>query len=495
MAKIRVGFGSDWNIKGNKVGFGTSNPYTSLQVVEDFKTDFNITGVATLTAYGGFVAQNQHVTEPSTIGVATVGVGTFQQYYETEAGFTNLDGDQKFNTLSEDLVIDDGQILNITDTYMVGNTTNGDQDPHTHSSYVCAGSLEQVSVTGHFSVPTGGVNDRQSFVEGTVRFNIELNTLEFYNGTEWRQFTFNGASGRAVFSGGYHGGSGALTHMGYVQISTLGDSMSFGDLSTAQYDHDGHGNETRGIFSAGQGDVDLMQYITITSAGNAINFGDLIQDRGWTTCAGSSTRKLTAGGWLNPASRNEIEYVEMSTLGNALDFGDLSQARYGMAGMNSPVKCVFAGGYKSPGNSQKQDTVNTASKGNAVEFGRMSRHHAYPAAGSSSTRGIIAGGTSNLIQIVGDHIDMLTFASDGEHIDFGNLIESKRLFKGASSNTRMVTFGGSTGVPSPNASLTSTIEYISIPSGGNAQDFGDTTGKDIFDPGTVSDSHGGLGGF
>ena len=81
---------------------------------------------------------------------------------------------------------------------------SGEYDPHNHSSYVCAGSLEQVSVTDHFSVPNGGTNDRQETpIEGTVRFNTDLNTLEFFNGNEWRQFTYNqGQSGRGVFGGG-----------------------------------------------------------------------------------------------------------------------------------------------------------------------------------------------------------------------------------------------------------------------------------------------------
>ena len=190
----------------------------NLDVDGTIKGNFSVTGVATLASYGGFVAQKQQVNKPSTIGFATVGLNTAgaaigvgatqvaNQYYETETGFTDLGGvhhgdDQYFNTLSEDLVIDDGQILNITNTDMVGVTTIGEYDPHNHSSYVCAGSLEQVSVTDHFSVPNGGTNDRQETpIEGTVRFNTDLNTLEFFNGNEWRQFTYNqGQSGRGVF--------------------------------------------------------------------------------------------------------------------------------------------------------------------------------------------------------------------------------------------------------------------------------------------------------
>ena len=174
MPAIRSGFGSDFVLKNEKIGIGSTTPTSALDVAGAIKGDFAITGVATLTSYGGFVAQNQHINKASSIGFATVGVGTFQQYYEIETGFTDLGGvhhgdDQKFNTLSEDLIIDDGQILNITSIDMVGVTTIGEYDPHSHESYVCAGSLEQVSVTDHFSVPSGGSNDRQSFIEGTVR--------------------------------------------------------------------------------------------------------------------------------------------------------------------------------------------------------------------------------------------------------------------------------------------------------------------------------------
>ena len=244
MPTIRIGYSSDFSINSNGVGIGTTfaAANTKLDVVGALKGDFNVTGVTTLAAYGGFVAQQQHVNKSTTIGFATVGlqtagVSTSVQYYETETGFTDLGGvhhgdDQYFNTLSGDLVIDDGQILNITNTDMVGVTTIGEYDPHSHSSYVCAGSLEQVSVTGHFSVPNGGINDRQlTPIEGTVRFNTDLNTLEFFNGVEWRQFTYNqGQSGRAVFGGGNYAPGESKTY-DYVIMSTLGNTVNFGEIT------------------------------------------------------------------------------------------------------------------------------------------------------------------------------------------------------------------------------------------------------------------------
>ena len=99
MAKIRVGFSSDFNVKGNNVGFGTSNPTALLDVVDTLKGDFNISGVTTLTSYGGFVAQNQRITQDHTVGYSTVGVGTVQQYYETINSEHTIQGND-FSTLT-----------------------------------------------------------------------------------------------------------------------------------------------------------------------------------------------------------------------------------------------------------------------------------------------------------------------------------------------------------------------------------------------------------
>ena len=492
MAKIRVGFGSDWNIKGNKVGFGTSNPSASLHVVDTLKADFNITGVATLTAYGGFVAQNQHVTEPAAIGVATVGVGTFQQYYETETGFTDLGGvhhgdDQRFNTLSEDLVIDDGQILNITNIDMVGVTTIGEQDPHSHSSYVCAGSLEQVSVTGHFSVPNGGTNDRQSFIEGTVRFNTDLNTLEFFNGNEWRQFTYNqGQSGRAVYSGGL---TPSVTNtIDYYNIHTLGNAMNFGDATIVEGNKAGCSSAIRGL-SGGSGDTSndsTIDYVTIPSGGNAIDFGNSYNGRGTSASMSSSTRGLWAAG-RSPTNQDTIDYVEIATIGNALDFGDTTVARQWLTGCSSSTRGIIAGGennpfFPSPGRTSRIEFITMASKGDAILFGDLTATTGNPGGCSNSTRGFFGGGEPQTFS----KIDMITIASTGNAVEFGNLTVSRITVNGAGSQTRGTFLGGHTNL--------NVIDYITMSTAGNAQDFGDLTiGR--WSGASFSDCHGGLGGF
>ena len=511
MPSIRSGFGSDFVLKSEKIGIGSTTPTSVFDVAGAIKGDFAVTGVATLTSYGGFVAQNQHINKASSIGFATVGlqtglgIVTTVQYYETETGFTNLGGvhhgdDQYFNTLSEDLIVEDGQILNITNTEMVGVTPIGEYDPHTHSSYVCAGSLEQVSVTDHFSVPNGGINDRQETpIEGTVRFNTDLNTLEFFNGVEWRQFTYNqGQSGRAVFAGGYTPTSGAAgdfaSVIDYVNISTRGNAVNFGEMHAGTYAAlFGFSSSTRGLFGGGYKNATTapnitndVAYITIASEGNTIDFGNLNSAQNWGKSAhASSTRGLAMGGY---SSVTDIDYVEIATLGNFLDFGDLIATEFGGAGMGSPTVALSVG--SGPNGYVNQVTI--ASKGNAIKWGETDANPEYYAGGgSNSVRGLFNKTRSKTTQV-----QSLIIASSGTIENFGNLTSTNGVssnYMGGNGNcasqTTLLFAGGGN-----NTAAVNTIETISITTSGNATDFGDLTTKRGY-MGACSDSHGGLGGF
>ena len=502
MATIRVGFSSDFNVSGSKIGIGTANPTSLLEVTGTAKGDLNISGVSTLTAYSGFIAQNQRITKEHNVGYSTAGVGTFIQNYEVETGFTELGGvhhgdDQYYNTLSEDLVVEEGQIFSINNTEMVGVTTIGEQDPHTHASHVCAGSLEEVSVTSHFSVPNGGINERPEIaIEGTVRFNDDLNTLEFFNGHEWRQFTYNqGQSGRAITAGGGNGGSpGVSDHIDYIIISTLGNTINFGNLRQSERLFKGGSSETRGVFAAGYSHPGNMEYITIASGGESASFGSMTNGRSYSSVCSSSTRGVIGGG-IDGSAENHISYFEIAQLGTSNDFGDLSQSKFGTGGFSSPTRGIFAGGYTTGALAAGMDFITISSKGDGVDFGDPSTGHAYPAEGSDGVRGIVAGGVATYpTQTLTNVIDYVNIGSLGNAISFGNLSSRKRLLSGASSKTRMVTFGGSDSVPSPNASLRTEIDYIQISTGGDAQDFGDLSTL-AYGGAALSDCHGGLGGF
>lgn len=493
MTEIRIGFGSDFTLKSKKVGIATTNPKALLDVSGAAKADFNIAGVATFASYSGFVAQKQNINKASTIGFGTVGVGTFQQYYETETGFTDLGGvhhgdDQYYNTLSQDLVIDDGQILNITSIDMVGVTTIGEYDPHSHQSHVCLGALEELSIIDHFSVPCGGSNDRESFIEGTVRFNDDLNTLEFFNGNEWKQFTYNqGQSGRGVRGGGNDAGDSQVQAMDYITISTTGNAQNFGDLTVARNQFASAASSIRGLFAGGApGNSDVIDYITIASAGNAIDFGNTSVTRGDSKGVSSSTRGVFGGGFTTgpTSASNVIDYVEISTTGNAVDFGDLFTGAYGHTSCGSPTLGIFLGG-SSP-SLQVIQSITIASKGNSVDYGDCDTT-SYASGCSNSVRGIFFGNSPYR-----KTCQYLNITSNGNSSEFGDAAHDASEASACASLIRGVCMGGRSAT-SPNGALTD-ISYVEIASLGDALDFGDLTVTSRLSA-SLSDSHGGLGGF
>ena len=87
----------------------------------------------------------------------------------------------------------------------------------------------------------------------------------------------------------------------------------------------GCSNATRGIWGGGQTPTlkNELQYVTISTLGNTIDFGDLTDARAGGGACASPTRGIWAGGY-DPSKSNIIDYVQIPTTGNAVDFGDLT---------------------------------------------------------------------------------------------------------------------------------------------------------------------------
>ena len=132
--------------------------------------------------------------------------------------------------------------------------------------------------------------------------------------------------------------------------------------------------------------------------------------------------------------------------------------------------------------------VNISTTGNAQDFGDCNVASGRKLTPSSRTRGIIAGGypASNVI-------DFITIDIKGNAQDFGDLNGSTGARDaGASISDRTRGVMAITHTPS---GVYNSIHFITIASTGNGFDFGDMSGKDVFDPAALSDCHGGLGGF
>ena len=470
MATFRVGVGS-FNIKDSAVGIGTETTgHGNLKVEGTIKsTNLDVLGVSTFTRYSGFSADDVNVNN------------------------RNLTLSGEYSTTG-DIVVEDGASL----TVGLGSTA-------------CVGSVECISVKHHFSVPVGDTSQRNEisgYGEGTIRYNRDLGTIEFFNGNEWRQFTYivdtkNSPSsrGRAVWAGGYdQGGTPATTtkRIDFINVPTLGNSITFGELTAAGQDAHGCGSETRGLYM-GNFNSDAIEYITIASEGDSLDFGNLTAARNYGAGGSSSTRGMYFGGDPGTAV-NTIDYVQINTLGNALDFGDMVSPRMVYGGALSNGRVIYTGGGDSfPTAKSTYDKTIISSLGNSVNFGELIERVSYgPGGDSNHVRGVLAGGyNSSSSPYYGKRIQYITMSSGGNAQYFGDLSTFALVSGAGVTQTRAVFAQGQVIVPSSND--TNVLEYITIATTGNSQDFGDLRGGNnqahsrVISP--VSDSHGGLGGY
>ena len=129
------------------------------------------------------------------------------------------------------------------------------------------------------------------------------------------------------------------------------------------------------------------------------------------------------------------------------------------------------------------DFFNIATTGNGTDFGDLSADIFATGSTASSTRGVVFGGYGGSPHSANsDEIQFVTIASQGNAQDFGNLTQGRSYPSTSGNQTRAVMVGG--GSPSGNKQL---MDYVTIASTGNAVDFGDMTAA------TNNSSDGGCG--
>ena len=454
MATIRrAGFGTVVELEDSKVGIGTDAATHTLQALGNIRSEAATDiGNSSLTTYQGFVDKQARFT-------------TGQIDIESQSGST-----------SGEIVIDGDVTVSSATTF-----TSGPQN---------------LTVTDTFTLPSGDTNSRElKPTPGSLRFNQDFATLEFYTGNNWATVnTFTemqnspGNRGRGVFAGGRSPGDSAI--IDFINIASQGNAIKFGNLQDERTDCSGMSNEIRGIWAGGKNPVvtTLIDYVTMASEGNGVDFGDVTPAAcgGSGAGASSSTRGVFALGQA-PGTTDALSFLQIMTTGNSVDFGDLTGGLSEGAGCGSETRGIFNKGQGSLGN----DFITIASKGDAKDFGEdtgRTDSQRGCGSGSNSTRGIMAGGgPSGPVSI--NVMRYITIASTGNAIDFGDRTIQTRLVSAAANRTRGVFTSGLD--PSINYNV---IDFVTISTLGDAIDFGDLT--DVFHAHTgVSDSHGGLGGF
>ena len=450
MAKVRIGFSTQFEVENEKVGIGTDSALDTLHVTGDIIAH-NIldagSGITTVVTYDGFVDKEVKVTNP------------------------DINLNSQSHALSGEIVIEGDVTVSSGTTFTSGP--------------------ENLTVTDNFTLP--GISDDRP-TAGTTRFNENLGSLEFYTGVEWKSVNSRvdmGNMGRAVWICGMS--PNYNDSVGFINIQTKGNEQAGGvSVHGNSINHAGCASRTRGVWAGEQspggytGDID---YLTLASVGNTIDFGDLSQARA--TYGGSfssSTRGVWAGGYNNTLSPspsvNTMDYVQIGTLGTALDFGDMRQKQYNHTAASSPTKgFIFSG---SLGDGNEIQMSNIASTGESMtEVGVTAHDQGSMAACSNSVRAVIFGGSPSITMI--QSFDMISL---GNAVVFGDLSAVRMLGAAVADGTRAVSVSGR------NPSNVNIIEYVEIASGGSAIDFGDMTdgdGRQKFMG--VSDSHGGLGGY
>ena len=452
MAKVRIGFSTQFELENELVGIGTDNPTNTLQALG-----------------------NIHAPNAKAIGVSTL--TTFDGFVDTKASISGLEGSEQ-GSISGEIIIE-GEVT-------VSSGTTFTSGP------------ENLTVTDSFTLP--GISEDKPSV-GTTRFNENLGALEFYTGTEWRavnSYVDSGNRSRGVCSGGWSPVPGTNSTMDVFSLTSQGNAVSFGTLAQSQSEAAGASNSIRGIIAGGgPGNDTHMEYYTMASGGTGIDFGNLTSGRRRLGGLSSSNRAIFVGGRL-PGNTNIMDYVEIMTLGDAIDFGDMSDGSKtkGPSAVSSPTRGIITNGY---GAGTGIDAITISSKGNAVVVGQDLFHGGYNTNGASTgTRGVWAGGytstASSPYTMTTTSIRGIDIASGGNATEFGNL-----LYKGQStygtgtgSHTRGFWMGGA---DEPNSAAAGEhIVMMNLKSGGNAENWGDLaqgrSGCTAF-----SDCHGGLGGF
>ena len=185
-----------------------------------------------------------------------------------------------------------------------------------------------------------------------VDFGDNLTRLQF--GTGCSNAT------RGVYGGGYEHSplSDVTNSLYYITMASDGNSVDFGDVSSGHH-HKGGGCQSpvRGIFAGGinPSPSDVMSktidYITISTLGNTLDFGDLTGERQNFGGCSNATRGLFSGGRIGTSpfpQTNIIDYITIASTGNATDFGDRTATNSrDVSATSSSTRAILVGNYLS----------------------------------------------------------------------------------------------------------------------------------------------------
>ena len=326
---------------------------------------------------------------------------------------------------------------------------------------------------------------------GAFRFNTDSAKLEYFDGNQYVNITTdsreaNTGGTRGIIAGGRSNGNGR-NYIQFVNAETTGNFSDFGDLTSNRRVPICLFSRTIGHMCGGRDSSNTANCdkITIASTGNAVDSGfDLLQSKYNGGRIGDATRGVAVDGDVQDKS---LEYITLVNTANFVDFGDLIQETNSNGTVNSPTRGVTLGGSAPGGRINNCEFITISTTGNAADFGDLIGTRT-PNSGASSNaiRGIVMGGAApGPVASNSNTIEFITIATLGNGQDFGDLTSSRGDGAGFSSSTKAVCAMGS-------GSSDTKVDHVHIMSTGNALDFGDLN-QGSYEFGGNSNGHGGLG--
>ena len=256
MAEIRQGYLDDYTqITSGNIGIGTSSASDAkLEIIGGTTSqELNVTGIATFGSVSGFIEKHTTYTENVNINAGDSG------------------------TLSGEIIVGVGL------TMSVGTSVTSSQ-----------GSLHSLKISSMFKPPSGTTATRPVGKPGSLFYNFDFKTIEFFDGSSWRQVDNITTRGRSVHAGGANPVGGSfLPTISSFEHATQGQSNYFGDLTVGGQGNTAFSSRIYG-FNAGRrtpstNPDNIIDYVTISSIGNAIDFGDMTNKRRLGASFSSST--------------------------------------------------------------------------------------------------------------------------------------------------------------------------------------------------------------
>ena len=354
----------------------------------------------------------------------------------------------------------------------------------------------------------GTANSNCSINDADIRGLIDASDGANTSFNDW--YGASNVTPRGLFLGGNGGSDSNVDVIDYVTIASAGNATDFGNLSNgrARTQKGEICSATRCLVAGGNGfeggasnnansdkEVDVVEYVEFSSTGNAVDFGNLSAHKEYMAGGSNATRGLTFGGYAGSEHINDnynvIDYFTIASTGNATDFGDtLAAVRQSCGTAGTTRALVFSG--NQPGDSNVIQYVTISSTGNCTDFGDTRGSGRNACAASSNTRAVMSahdalywdkGAATDTIPN-NQESEYVTIASAGNATDFGNLTIARNNRYSTSNKIRALIGGGV-------SSFTNSVEYLTIASTGNGTDFGDLTVA-RGDGSAGSSEHGGI---